>query len=50
MTESNKGVEASGIFLTDWEIEFLESIRSRSSLTERQEAVLRRLYRKTKAG
>jgi len=44
--EIRRAVEADECNLTEWEDEFLQSIADRATLTDKQDAVLERIWRK----
>ena len=46
LSEIRRAVEEDECNLTEWEEEFVESISGRDSLTEKQDAVLERIWRK----
>lgn len=46
IAEIRRAVEEDACNLTEWEDEFLQSIVGRESLTDKQDAVLERIWRK----
>jgi hypothetical protein len=46
IAEIRQAVENDEYNLTEWEDEFLQSITGRASLTDKQDAVLERIWRK----
>lgn len=46
IAEIRRAVADDDYDLTDWEDEFLQSIAGRASLTDKQDAVLERIWRK----